>query len=131
MCDNLTELLSRVTDKIQERDGWADWIYLDLKKALSKVPHKRLLWKLEYKWKTERESEELDGKLHRGREVRTIVKDIKSEWRTVENDVSQGLVLALTLYLVYILMMPEGVKSYMSLFTGITKLLRHIRNSTD
>ena len=34
-------------DVTQEREGWADYIYLDLKKAFDKVPHKRLLWKLE------------------------------------------------------------------------------------
>ncbi len=32
-------------DIIQEREGWADCIYLDLKKAFDKVPHKRLIWK--------------------------------------------------------------------------------------
>ena len=26
---------------------WVDCIYLDLKKALDKVPHKKLFWKLE------------------------------------------------------------------------------------
>ncbi len=35
-------------DIIQEREGWADCIYLDLKKAFDKVPHKRLIWKLRY-----------------------------------------------------------------------------------
>ena len=34
-------------DTIQERNGWADGIYLDLKKAFDKVPHNRFLWKLE------------------------------------------------------------------------------------
>ena len=34
-------------DVTQEREGWVDCIYLDLKKAFDKVPHKRLLWKLE------------------------------------------------------------------------------------
>ena len=46
---NLLSFYSRVVDKIQERDGWVDCIYLDLKKAFDKVPHERLLWKLENK----------------------------------------------------------------------------------
>ncbi len=37
---------SRVIDVVQERDGWNDAVYLDLKKAFDKVPHKRLMWKL-------------------------------------------------------------------------------------
>lgn len=28
-----------------EKEGWADSIYLDLKKSFDKVPHKRLIWK--------------------------------------------------------------------------------------
>ena len=31
----------------QESEGRVDCIYLDLKKAFDKVPHKKLLWKLE------------------------------------------------------------------------------------
>ena len=44
---NLLSFYSRVVDKVQERDGWVDCIYLDLKKAFDKVPHRRLIWKLE------------------------------------------------------------------------------------
>ncbi len=39
---------SRVTDITQERCGWVDCVHLDLKKkAFEKVPHNRLLWKVE------------------------------------------------------------------------------------
>ena len=43
---NLISFYSRVIDIAQERDGYVDCIYLDLRKAFNKVPHKRLLWKL-------------------------------------------------------------------------------------
>ena len=43
---NLLSYYSRVVDIVQERNGWVDSIYLDLKKAFDKVPHKRLLWKI-------------------------------------------------------------------------------------
>ena len=43
---NLINFYSRVID-VQERKSWVDCIYLDLKKAFDKVPHERLLWKLE------------------------------------------------------------------------------------
>ena len=35
-----------MVDTIQERDGWVEGIYLDLKKAFDKVSHNKL-WKLE------------------------------------------------------------------------------------
>ena len=44
---NLLCYYSRVVEIIQERNGWAVGIFLDLKKAFDKVPHRRLLWKLE------------------------------------------------------------------------------------
>ncbi|XP_063852408.1 uncharacterized protein LOC135095489 [Scylla paramamosain] len=40
---NLICFYSRVTDIVQERDGWADGIYLDLRKTFDKMSHKRLL----------------------------------------------------------------------------------------
>lgn len=32
---------------VEKRDGWADALNLDLKKAFDKVLHRRLMWKLE------------------------------------------------------------------------------------
>ncbi len=37
---NLISFYSRATDVMQERDGWVDCVYLDLKKVFDKVPHK-------------------------------------------------------------------------------------------
>ena len=44
---NLLCFYSRAIDEIQEKDGWVDCVYLDLKKAFDKVPHTRLIWKLQ------------------------------------------------------------------------------------
>ncbi len=44
---NLLSYYSRVFNITQERDGWVDCLYLDLKKAFDKVPHKKLLGKTE------------------------------------------------------------------------------------
>ncbi len=45
---NLLSFYDRVTETMQERDGWVDILYLNSKKAFDKVPHERLIWKLEY-----------------------------------------------------------------------------------
>ncbi len=44
---NLLSYYDRVSETMQERDGWVDSIYLDFKKAFHRVPHERLVWKLE------------------------------------------------------------------------------------
>ena len=45
---NLLSFYTRVIDVVQERDGWVDTVYLDIKKAFDRVPHRRLLWKVEH-----------------------------------------------------------------------------------
>ena len=85
---------SRVIDITQERDGWVDCIYLDLKKAFDKVPHRRLLWKLEHTGGFKGALKNWMEDYLKGREMRTVVKDEKSEWREVKSGVPQGSVLA-------------------------------------
>ena len=48
-------------DITQERDGWGNCIYLDLKKAFDKVPLRRLLWELEYFTKKDKKPQGLRG----------------------------------------------------------------------
>ena len=91
-----------------------DCIYLDLQKIFEKIPYRRLLWKLEH-------IAGLIGTLKnwmedylKGREVRTVVKDEKSEWKEVKSGVPQGSVLAPIMILVYVNDMTEGVNNYMS-----------------
>ena len=62
---NLLSFYTRIIDVVDNRDGWVDAVYLDIKKALDKVPHKRLLWKLEHR-STERETIKMDGRLSKG-----------------------------------------------------------------
>jgi len=61
------------------------------------------------------------------REMRTVVKDEKSERRKVTSGVPQGSVLAPVMFLIYINDMPEGV----SLLADDAKLLRKIRSHKD
>ena len=48
MCHKLLKFFIRVIDITQERHGWADCIYLELKKAFDKPFDRKLLWKLEH-----------------------------------------------------------------------------------
>ena len=67
----------------------------------------------------------------KGREMTTIVKDEKSEWREVKSRVPQGSILAPIMFLVYVNHLTEGLSSYISWFADDTKLLRKIRNHKD
>ena len=128
---NLLSFYSRVVDILQERDGWVDCVYLDLKKAFDNVPHERLLWKLEHKGGLKGKVLKWMESYLNGREMRTVIKDVKSEWRAVESGVPQGSVLAPILFLIYINDMPEGVKSYINLFADDAKLCRQVKNKED
>ena len=57
----------------------------------------------------------------KGREMRTVIKEEKSEWREVKSGVPQGSVLAPIMFLAYVNDMTEGVSSYISLFADDAK----------
>ena len=52
----------QVIEGIEDRDGWLDVVYLDIKKAFDRILHKGVLWKLKHKW-AERESIRIDARL--------------------------------------------------------------------
>ena len=66
----------------------------------------------------------------KGQEMRTVIKDEKSEWREGKSEVPQVSVLAPIMFLVYVNDLTEGV-SRVSLFADDAKLLRNIRNHKD
>ena len=128
---NLLCFYSRAIDVIQEKDGWADCVYLDLKKAFDKVPHNRLIWKLQQQGGLGGKMLEWMKDYLTNREMRTMVKNEKSEWRRVTSGVPQGSVLAPVMFLIYINDMPEKVHSYMSMFADDAKLMKRVRQKED
>ena len=123
---NLLSFYDRVVEILQERDGWVDCIYLDIKKAFDRVPHGRLVWKL-------RNFGGVRGRLLEwmkdyliGRQMRTTIKGKYSGWKEVTSGVPQGAVLAPIMFLVYINDMGEGITSYMNMFADDAKIMRKI-----
>ena len=128
---NLLSYYSRVIDLVQERDGWVDSVYLDLKKAFDKVPHKRLLWKIRncggvggilLEWMKDYLNE---------REMRTVIRNKSSSWLKVMSGVPQGSVLGPVMFGVYVNDMVEGIDSHMNLFADDAKLMRKVENEDD
>lgn len=73
---------SRVIGIVQERDKWADCIHLNLKTAFDKVPHNKLLWKLEHGGGVGGSIRNWMSNYLMSREIRMVARDEKSEWRT-------------------------------------------------
>ncbi len=108
-------------------------MYLDLKKAFDKVPHKRLIWKLNH-------VEGLGGSVLdwtkdflTKREMRTVNRNNKSSWMEVTSGVPQGSVLAPIMFAIYMYIndMTEGVTSYMTIFADDAKIMRRVAKEED
>ena len=130
---NLLCFYDRVTETTQKRDGWVDSIYLDFSKDFDKVPHKRLIWKLEHiggisaallKW--------MSDFLH-GRQMSTVIRGPASQNREVTSGVPQGSVLAPIMFLIYVNDLGEDISnnSYINMFADDAKIQRKIVNENS
>ena len=114
---NLDEITSQLDD-----DNLVDQVYLDLQKAFDKVPHQRLLYKLQ--------KYGINGNLlcwvesflsHRHQRVK--VNGSYSNWSRVLSGVPQGSVLGPILFLLYINDLTDNIKyCSCSIFADDTKL---------
>ena len=123
----LTNLLDFLHDihEMYEEGRAVDIIYLDFQKAFDKVPHKKLIKKLE--------SHGIRGHiLHwisdwlSNRKQRVVLNGKFSDWRTVSSGVPQGSVLGPILFLVYINDLDENVKCKISKFADDTKIANKV-----
>ena len=113
-----------------DRGSEVDVVFLDFKKAFDRVPHQRLLDKLQYYG--------IDGHILawisaflQGRRQRVCLHDAASSWSEVKSGIPQGSVLGPVLFIIFINSLPETTISPTFLFADDAKIFREITNPTD
>ena len=126
---NLLEYLEDITS-INDQGHPIDVQYMDCEKAFDRVPHQRLLLKLEsvgirgdlLKW--------IESFLS-NRHHRVCIRGTTSTWKPVHSGVPQGSVLGPLLFLVYINDLTKDLESSASLFADDAKIYRAIKSQED
>ena len=126
---NLLEFLEDVTKIVDEGDP-VDIIYLDFQKAFDKVPHKRLISKLDahgvsgfvLKW--------IESWLSNRRQ-RVVINGVSSDWMDVKSGVPQGSVLGPVLFLIYINDIDSAVDVMIKKFADDTKLYARVKTRDE
>ncbi len=107
-----------------------DCIYMDFQKAFDKVPHRRLLKKIEgYGIHTSIVNWVRDFLTDRLQQVTVCGEE--SSWKKVTSGIPQGSVLGPLLFVIYINDLPDVVSSEPYIFADDTKIFRIIKGEDD
>ena len=125
-----TQLVQFYHDMVSNMDGalnpdqkQTDVIIMDFAKAFDKVPHRRLLYKLDYhKWISSWFSE---------RSQKVVLDGQASNPAPVLSGVPQGSVLGPVLFLIFINDLSENIRSSVRLFADYCVLYRNIKSPMD
>ena len=128
-CTQLLEIMEIWTKILDDGGSW-DCIYLDFAKAFDRVPHLRLISKLE--------SIGISGNLLgwitdflSNRKQSVVLNGARSSQRDVTSGIPQGSVLGPILFIIFINDMPNVIDSEIKIFADDTKLFRAITSIED
>ena len=132
-----TQLVQFMHDLYENLDGahnrghkQTDLIIMDFAKAFDKVPHRRLIYKLEYYGIRNHILQWITAWLS-GRTQKVVLDGACSDPAPVLSGVPQGSVLGPILFLIFINDLPDNISSTVRLFADDCVLYRNIRRSED
>jgi len=126
---NLLDFFEIVSSEV-DRGNSVDVIFLDFSKAFDKVPHKKLLKKIQ---STGVRGTILDwiGNWLQNRQQRVVIEGESSKWVEVTSGVPQGSVLGPLLFIIYINDINNQIESKLNKFADDCKLMNKVNNNED
>jgi len=126
---NLLETMQYITDGWDKKEE-IHTIYTDFQKAFDKVPHRKLLLKLENYGIGDKLLNWIANFLSKRKQFVTI-EDKKSNECEVLSGVPQGSVLGPALFVLYINDLPDKIYSNVKMFADDTKIYKKIKTNED
>jgi len=126
---NLLDFFEIVTKAVDEGNS-VDFVYLDFAKAFDKVPHRRLLKKLESHGINGKVSDWVKNWLSDRRQKVSINRE-SSSWQAVTSGVPQGSVLGPVLFIIYINDLETDLVSKIGKFADDTKMNKCVNTLQD
>ena len=123
------DFIENVTREL-ENGNCVDVLYLDFAKAFDKVPHKRLLSKLEALGITGNILRWVDSWLSNRRQKVSVEGEL-SEWAAEKRGVPQGSLLRPLLFIIYINDIHQDIVSKFSKFAYESKVAKILNNLDD